>query len=89
MTDQSEIVAPMPARRERFYNVDEIKVLNSFKSDYLTAPSAKDRKNIVSCLICPALMLHWQDIGRPVLGRENIQAAIQVRSHNSWIIAFS
>jgi hypothetical protein len=59
-----------PGRLTRVYNPRERAVIDTFKTQYMTATSAAARKTIAQVHILPALFNHWEVIGEGVKGNE-------------------
>ena len=54
---------PSPNGRHRVYNENERKVIDPFKSQYLTTTTPAQRKSLAQAHIFPALFTYWSSVG--------------------------
>lgn len=54
---------PPSDSRRRVYNEEERKLIDPFKSDYMTTTTPAQRKAIAQAHIFPALFTYWSSIG--------------------------
>ena len=71
-------ITARPDRQKCFYSSTERNLINPFKSAYLAAEKASERKDIATHQIFPALFNHWEITDNLRFNEEEKKGRVQV-----------
>lgn len=71
--DLQPILKTRKARKDSYYNRQEMAVISVHKQEYLSQTNAEGRGQVFRHKICPDIFNHWEAQGMSDLTGENIQ----------------